>query len=169
MSILREYEADNAGFTMYFTTYECDNCSSEIEDAWPRCVVGDKDYCIKCAYILDIIDSKTYVDNIGGISSKMFKASKHPETKEIEVACKNNKFSWEVTDKDHRKTAKYKNWRDEVFKRDNFTCQKCGQVGGVLNAHHIKPFSKYKKLRYEVSNGITLCYKCHLVEHKRGD
>ena len=54
-----------------------------------------------------------------------------------------------------------------VFKRDNFTCQKCGIVGRELNAHHIKPYAKYKELRYELSNGITLCEDCHKLVHKR--
>lgn len=34
-----------------------------------------------------------------------------------------------------------------------------------LEAHHIKSWKNYPKLRYKVSNGKTLCYECH---HKRG-
>lgn len=58
-------------------------------------------------------------------------------------------------------TIKYKKWRNEVFKRDKYTCVFCGQLGGKIEADHIKPWSKYPKLRYEISNGRTLCYKCH--------
>lgn len=60
-----------------------------------------------------------------------------------------------------RKSGKYKNWRISVFKRDNYTCVFCGQIGGKLNADHIKPFSIYKEFRYDLDNGRTLCLNCH--------
>jgi hypothetical protein len=60
------------------------------------------------------------------------------------------------------KTVEYREWRTAVFERDNYTC-KCGFKGskGYITAHHIKSFAHYPELRYEVSNGITLCEKCH--------
>jgi len=60
-----------------------------------------------------------------------------------------------------RKSAEYKQWRKLVFSRDNYTCVHCMQVGGKLQADHIKPFSLYKELRYELNNGRTLCIDCH--------
>ena len=52
-------------------------------------------------------------------------------------------------------------WRDSVFKRDKFTCQECGQVGGKLQADHIKPFAYFAALRFDINNGRTLCVECH--------
>lgn len=60
-----------------------------------------------------------------------------------------------------RNTTEYKIWRDSVFKRDSYTCQHCGKIGGTLNADHIKPFSIFKDLRLKLENGRTLCLKCH--------
>lgn len=64
------------------------------------------------------------------------------------------------------KTIKYKQWRTAVFKRDNFTCQKCGITKCCLEAHHIKSWAKYPKSRYKLNNGLTLCQKCHLKTRK---
>lgn len=71
-----------------------------------------------------------------------------------------------------RRSIDYKLWREAVFKRDDFTCQKCNARNGngkevYLEAHHIKSFIKYPKLRYEVTNGLTLCKDCHKKENKR--
>lgn len=53
------------------------------------------------------------------------------------------------------------NWRKQVFERDNYTCKECGQIGGKLNADHIKPYCAYPDLRWDINNGRTLCVECH--------
>lgn len=70
--------------------------------------------------------------------------------------------------RDQRFLMLYKRWRYDVFMRDQFTCQRCGDTkGGNLRAHHIKPFAQFPELRFVVSNGITLCDSCHKKEHGR--
>jgi len=79
-----------------------------------------------------------------------------------------------------RKSYKFKQWREAVFERDDYTCQECGKKGFKLHPHHIKLFSQILKDNYiktfeqamncqelwDVSNGITLCYSCHRKKHK---
>lgn len=60
-----------------------------------------------------------------------------------------------------RMGLKMRKWREKVFGRDNWTCVVCKCRGGKLNADHIKPFSKFPKLRFLLENGRTLCEKCH--------
>ena len=61
-----------------------------------------------------------------------------------------------------RKLPEYKEWRQKVFERDGFICVWCGQLRGEIEADHIKPFSIYPELRFDINNGRTLCKKCHL-------
>ena len=68
-----------------------------------------------------------------------------------------------------RKTnAQYKNWRKEVFERDNYTCQRCGKHTNNLEAHHIKEQSRYPELIYCLDNGLTLCHNCHKLTDNYG-
>lgn len=67
-----------------------------------------------------------------------------------------------------RGSFQYKKWRLSVYVRDNFTCVTCGDKNYKgrnksvkLEADHIKPFAHYPELRFDVSNGRTLCVPCH--------
>lgn len=78
-----------------------------------------------------------------------------------------NHWNWKnIGTKRHRLMGQkeYIWWRSNVFERDLYTCQKCKKRGVYLMAHHIKSWAKYPKLRYVVSNGITLCRDCHAEE-----
>jgi hypothetical protein len=91
-----------------------------------------------------------------------------------------------------RENSLSKEWRNKVFKRDNYQCQNCGDnKGNNLNAHHKKEFNlilqdflqeynqfspyedketlvrlatKWKPF-WDVNNGITYCKKCHKEVH----
>jgi len=62
---------------------------------------------------------------------------------------------------DKRRYPEYYKWRADVYLRDDYTCQKCGNKTGTLNAHHIEGYADNRGLRTELSNGITLCEDCH--------
>jgi hypothetical protein len=57
-------------------------------------------------------------------------------------------------------------WRNEVYKRNNYTCQSCYSIGGRLNAHHLDGWNWCKEQRFNVENGVTLCEDCHNDFHK---
>ena len=81
-----------------------------------------------------------------------------------------------------RNFYKSRQWRSDVFTRDNFTCQDCGDnKSGNLEAHHIKKFSTIlhenkittieealncEKL-WDINNGITYCSFCHAKKHSK--
>jgi len=66
-----------------------------------------------------------------------------------------------------RTSIEYSLWRNSVFSRDSWTCQKYGIKGGKLTAHHIKNFSQFPELRFAIDNGITLSEKAHKEFHKK--
>lgn len=57
-----------------------------------------------------------------------------------------------------------KMWVKAVKDRDGWACVECKSTDR-LHAHHIKRWQAYPDLRYEVSNGVTLCHECHLRAH----
>jgi hypothetical protein len=75
-----------------------------------------------------------------------------------------------------RHCFEYRQWRSDIFTRDNFTCVLCLKRGGELNAdHYPKTFSsiihEYKITSlseavgcdelWNINNGRTLCVECH--------
>lgn len=64
--------------------------------------------------------------------------------------------------KDHRKSYADLNWKRCVKKRDNNKCMiNNGDCRGHLEAHHILPYKDFPELRYDINNGISLCYFHH--------
>lgn len=66
-----------------------------------------------------------------------------------------------------RNLARYKEWRDAVYERDNRTCQDCGvfcQKGNIV-AHHLLSYIQRADLRFDVENGQVLCRPCHARVH----
>ena len=99
---------------------------------------------------------------------------KHPSDKtrrKMSEAKKGNKAcNWkggiESENKRIRKSIDFRLWREAVFARDNWTCQKYGIRGGKLHPHHIENFSDFPELRFAIDNGITLSDKAHKEFHK---
>jgi len=61
-------------------------------------------------------------------------------------------------------TQEYIVWREAVLARDDFTCQNCGSKED-LQAHHIIPVNENPDFSFVVTNGVTICKKCHRQYH----
>ena len=84
-----------------------------------------------------------------------------------------------------RQCFQYRQWRWDVYTRDNFTCVLCGrskEVSGQLEADHFpKMFieilneHQFKTLEeaiaceelWNINNGRTLCTRCHIATRRR--
>lgn len=90
------------------------------------------------------------------------------------VTGENSRFyNPELTDEErllsNRYVSKDKNiykWRNSIYEKNDYTCQRCFQRGGELNAHHLDGWNWCKEKRFDIDNGITLCVKCHKDFHK---
>jgi len=84
-------------------------------------------------------------------------------------------------------------WNLPIFRRDNFTCQTCGDKrGGNLVAHHVRSYKKIRDMiikknnkinikkfdgkkimadliiaEHKLQDGITLCKTCHIKIHRK--
>jgi len=66
-------------------------------------------------------------------------------------------------------TGKDAQWRHMVKSRACNRCQICGigRLPRYLHAHHIESYSDNPHLRTDVSNGASLCKKCHMKFHDK--
>ena len=91
---------------------------------------------------------KCYSENNRGKSNPNYKSGLTDKERELNK----NRF---------RSDLENKKWIKLILKRDNYTCQRCGKIGGNLEAHHIENWANRPELRYEIDNGVTLCKECH--------
>jgi hypothetical protein len=92
------------------------------------------------------------------------KGKKFPEKSGI------NHHRWKggITTKNNtvRNSPEYKEWHRSVLSKDHYKCQVCNKNSKDLECHHIENFINNEDLRFNINNGITLCYKHHKLFHK---
>lgn len=64
-----------------------------------------------------------------------------------------------------RKWSQYREWRSGVLKRADYTCACCGVRGGRLTSHHLYTWNDHEEKRFDLDNGVCLCWKCHWAFH----
>lgn len=72
---------------------------------------------------------------------------------------------WKPDARRKARKGKHGSWSRAVVSRDKATCQRCGVTGIEMHAHHIKSYSEFPDLRWNLDNGETLCCICHWNEH----
>lgn len=69
-----------------------------------------------------------------------------------------------VTSQDRLERVKFRSkMQKQIFERDNYTCQLCGEIGGQLQVDHIQSWKDYVELRFSMDNCRTLCMDCHYL------
>jgi hypothetical protein len=176
----------------------CINCGKRITPYAKKCHSCDSkrgktlNYCVDCNKIINRLAKrcrscagKKRFEKIEIRKKQSLPGSKNPNWQGGKTSLKTR----------IKMLIKYKEWVYLIFKRDNFTCQECGQVGHQLEAHHLKSFSEllseflnkyyqyspiddkeillqfainYKPF-WNISNGQTLCKSCHSLTDNYGN
>lgn len=62
----------------------------------------------------------------------------------------------------HHLDGQYVDWQKSIKQRDGWKCQLIDEnCKGKVVAHHIQNWKEFPKLRYTLTNGITLCHAHH--------
>lgn len=136
----------------YFSEYGCELLSTSYKNAHQPltyiCVCGESAVITFDKFVLGQRCYSCGIKKYSGINHYNYNANLTDEEREIS-----------------RNYPEYREWSCQVKIRDNYTCQKCNQVGYDLVSHHIENYRDNKKLRLDIDNGITLCKQCHIEFH----
>jgi len=164
----------------YLKEIPCDHCGNSFKPS-----LGTQRFCsVKCAntaretrislvcdackteYSVQVGEAK-WAEDRGYVHKFCSKKCQYGfQKKEGHPRWKKDRSDIKNQNKSLRETPEMKLWREEVFSRDNWTCQQCGDRSHaghpvVLNAHHVKRIVDHPELSLIPSNGITLCEPCH--------
>lgn len=93
--------------------------------------------------------------NIGNTRSR---GRKRPDM----VGAKNHMWKGGVKSQNDKDRVRFRKFFQQlVFQRDNYTCQICDAYGVSIQVDHIKKWSEYPELRFDIDNCRTLCMACH--------
>lgn len=67
---------------------------------------------------------------------------------------------------ERRKNPIYKQFTEDIMKRDNYTCQLTGDRNSRHNVHHLNGFDKFIEQRLDKCNAITLSEDIHKEFHQ---
>lgn len=142
----KEFEVQEWNKDAKFCSYDCKNKSQASEELDITCNNCQKIFKRKSHKIgKNNFCSKSCVDQFNR-GSNHYEWKEHLHNKSLKLALKQ--------------------WAIKVKERDGYTCQLCGEADrSILEAHHMKHRSKFPELQFDFNNGITLCLKCHALQH----
>lgn len=122
---------------------KCDKCGKISKMLYKDYLTHNhegKTYCKKCAYELFMTGSNNPAWNKNKTDEERILGRNYPE---------------------------YKDFIKKVLLRDNYTCQCCGKYAAHddIEVHHLEGYDWCEEKRTDVSNGISLCSKCHSNFH----
>ena len=141
--------------------FKCLQCAEQFWRSPSAIKDGNNKFCSRLCYAASLVGIKRSDEYKAAMRGRNYVGNRNPNWKGG-VTSENRK---------QRGSEEFKKWRSSVFKRDHWTCQKCGSRSKAnqyvrIEAHHIKPFATFSNLRFVIDNGLTLCKKCHDKEPK---
>lgn len=159
---------------------KCLKCNNEFKINPAAIKRGRGKYCSRSCYYKSIKGKQLSEEiKIKMLGRKPWNFNKQMSDEQRVKLSGKNHWNWQdgisTINERIRKSFLYRQWRSDVFTRDDYTCQFCGEKGGSINADHIKPFAvilnKYsiKNINdaencaelWNINNGRTLCISCH--------
>ena len=107
-------------------------------------------------------ESKRKISDATKGEKNPFYGKKHTE----ETKTKMRDLSLTEEDRQYKRCQNgYYEWRLEVKRQANYTCDCCGQHDVKLCSHHLNNYKDNPNKRTDINNGVCLCEKCHKEFH----
>ena len=72
-----------------------------------------------------------------------------------------NSYHCKICNKNYISNKTLSNHNNKFHQNNELNCKHCNKKGGYLQVNHIKEWSKFPELRFDINNCETLCMDCH--------
>jgi len=152
---------------------ECDNCGNDVKKYPSK--IKDNNFCSHDCHTEWRTGENNHYWSGGKVTSECIVCEekfKHYESQRsgdyCSVKCKSldeRRESYQDTKRFYNRTNWYE-CRERIKTRDGHECKWCGDdgSGSSLHVHHLHPI-ELGGAKYESSNLVTLCNRCHRLAH----
>jgi hypothetical protein len=167
------HHANSHGESLAYSEYECEICGDTFERKDSEAERRDEAFCSRECYNNRETTAVTFECPVCGETGER-KRSEY-ERWDVSVCSNECRAEWlsesqrgdenpnYVHGGDRERFTEYE--RTQIFERDDYTCQDCGERGGTLAAHHVEYVSENPDRAHDIDNGVTLCDDCHAERH----